>query len=209
METPNILDSLSERDQDYKVFSQSMKHKYKDCPSILDSLNEKDLEKASLSVSDRYYEHKYCVNISPSHQNVHQRVSFHSNRICLISLGEGHPIIKGNKRVAKVNCEVDDKTDRWKNAASGKGKRGAQKLNPDSVLCYLVCDDDSVYPVYSCIKGKLVEINENLIGQPNLVVEKPVSDGFIALLLPVLNSYDAVKNSMITKEKYLELVKDL
>lgn len=172
--------------------------------SIIDSLTPKQLEQANKNVSDRYYDHKYCLDISPQLQEVHQRVSFHSNRICLISLAELHPILKNKKRIVKIDCNVDEKTDRLKNAASGKGKRGAQKLTPESVLCRLVCDDGAVYPVYSCIKGKLVEINENLLDNPNLLVEKPVSEGFIALLLPVLKEYEQLKSTMLTRDVYFE-----
>lgn len=176
---------------------------------ILDSLTAQQLEKPFTPVSDRYYEHKYCLNINLQLKNIHQRISFHSNRICLISLAEHHPIIKNRKRITKIDCNVDEKTDRLKNAASGKGKRGAQRLVPESVLCNLVCDDGEVFPVYSCIKGKLVEINENLIENPNLVVEKPVSDGFVALLLPVLKEYEQLRESMLSKEQYFEEINSI
>lgn len=174
-----------------------------DFSDILSSLSENELQKAQLSVSERYYEHKYCMEIGRDIKNVHQRVSFHSNRICLISLAENHPVIKDSKEVVRINCEVDEKIDRLKNAASGKGKRGAQKLSPDSVLCYVECSDGSNYPIYSCIKGKLVEINENLVADGNLLVQKPMAEGYIALLLPVLNCYEDIRCSMLTKEQYL------
>lgn len=172
--------------------------------SILDSLSPQQLQNAYANVSDRYYDHKYCLDINPNLKNVHLRISFHSNRICLISLAENHPLIKNNKRIVKIDCSIDEKTDRLKNTASGKGKRGAQRLVPESVLCNLVCEDGSVYAVYSCIKGKLVEINENLVDNPNLLVERPVSEGFIALLLPVLKEYEQMKGGMLSKEEYLE-----
>lgn len=174
--------------------------------TILQSLTPQQLQKAYTSVSDRYYDHKYCQNIDSNLKNIHQRISFHSNRICLISLAENHPILKDKKRVVKIDCAIDEKTDRLKNAASGKGKRGAQKLVPESILCNLECEDGCVYPVYSCIKGKLVEINENLVENPNLLVEKPVSEGFIALLLPVLKEYEEMKGSMLSREEYLETI---
>lgn len=173
-----------------------------DSTNILNSLSENELQKAQLSVSERYYEHKYCMEINPNIKNVHQRVSFHSNRICLISLAENHPVIKNNKKVTRINCEVDEKTDRLKNAASGKGKRGAQKLSPDSVLCYVECSDGSNFPIYSCIKGKLVEINDNLVTDASLLVKKPMAEGYIALLLPVLSCYEDIRSSMLTKEQY-------
>lgn len=176
--------------------------------SILESLTSDQLQSRYTDVSDRYYEHKYCLEISPEIRDVHQRVSFHSNRICMISLAEHHPIIANRKRVSKIDCSIDEKTDRLKNAASGKGKRGAQKLEAGSLLCSLECDDGTVYPVYSCVKGKLIEMNESLLKQPHLLVEKPVSEGFIALLLPVLNTFDQMKSSMLSCEEYLRRVQE-
>lgn len=172
-------------------------------PSILESLDYVKTNDTFLSVSERYYEHKYCTQVTPQIANVNQRISFHSNRICLISLADNHPIMKERKQIARVNCSINEKTDRLKNAASGKGKRGAQKLTPDSILCYIECEDKSVYPVYSCIKGKLVEMNENLIENPQLLVEKPTEEGFIALLLPFFSTFDALKESMLSREQYL------
>ncbi|KAF5282981.1 hypothetical protein FQA39_LY04852 [Lamprigera yunnana] len=136
--------------------------------------------------------------------NLDQKISFHSNRICLISLAENHIVIKNRKRIIRLNCCVGNNVNRLLNVTSGKGKRGAQKLNPDSVLCYIECDDGTSYPVYSCVTGKLLEINEKLVTDPNLLINKPVSDGYIALILPVLNLYNSIKDSMTSANKYFE-----
>lgn len=174
-------------------------------PSILESVNAKLLGTAFSSVSDRYYLHKYSTKFSTPERNLDQRISFHTNRICMISLADHHPVIKGAKQVSRIDCKVDGKTDRFKNSASGKGKRGAQRLDANSVLCYVECSDGSRYPVYSCMNGKLLEINESLIESPQLLVEKPVGEGYIALLLPVLKEYEAVKSAMLSRAEYLQL----
>ncbi|XP_017768858.1 PREDICTED: protein Simiate [Nicrophorus vespilloides] len=169
---------------------------------IIDSIDTSCLSDLA-DVSDRYFEHLYCKEIEGK-EITDQRVSFHTNRICMLSLAENHPIMKEKKPIKRINFEIDDKIDRLKNSASGKGKKGAQKLAPDSIICYVETETES-YPVYSCIKGKLIEINEKLIENPNLLVEKPVNEGYIALLLPVLSLYSTFKESMLSKEKYLAL----
>lgn len=177
-------------------------------PSIIESINAKLLGTAFSSVSDRYYLHKYYTKFSTPECNLDQRISFHTNRICMVSLADNHPIIKGRKQVTRIDCKVDSKTDRFKNSPSGKGKRGAQRLDVNSVLCFVECSDGTRYPVYSCMNGKLLEINESLIENPQLLVEKPVSEGYIALLLPVLKEYEAMKSAMLDREEYLLLKKE-
>ncbi|KAK5650346.1 hypothetical protein RI129_001375 [Pyrocoelia pectoralis] len=173
-------------------------------PKIIDSINLHSLNKF-LSVSDRYYKHKYCVKFTSKEQNLDQRVSFHTNRICMISLGENHTVMKNNKKILKINCSIDNKINRLLNATSGKGKRGAQKLTENSVLCYIECEDGDIYPVYSCVQGKLLEINEHLISNPNLLITNPVSKGYIALILPTLNLYESIKNSMLDADEYSKI----
>lgn len=177
-------------------------------PPILESVPSELLETNFPSVSDRYYEHKYCRKFSTSEDNFDHRVSFHTNRVCMISLSEKHPVMKNKKLIRSINCNVDDKTNRLVNNTSGKGKRGAQKLTTNSILCYIECEDNSSYPVYSCVKGKLLEINENLIKCPQLMVEKPVSEGFIALILPNLNEYLNLKSEMLTTKEYFNICCD-
>lgn len=171
--------------------------------SLLNSVDLNVLDKGFLTVSDRYYEHKYCTKFSTEQRNIDQRVSFHTNRICMISLAEHHTIIKNNIEIKKINCIVENKVNRLSNTASGKGKRGAQKLYPNSILCYIECENGESFPVYSCVNGKLLEINENLLTEPRKLIDKPVSEGFIALVLPILNTYNDMKESMLTKEQYL------
>lgn len=179
-------------------------YKLNEIPSIIDSIDKNKLD-SSLSVCDRYYEHKYCMKINKITDKAHQRVSSHSNKLIMISIAENHPIFKEDKVIVKINCNVTEKVDRSKNITSGKGKRGAQKLSPSSVLCFVECSDGSIYTVYSCVRGKLLEINENLFQKPELIKKKPVSEGFIALILPNLKDLNQMKESLLSYEEYLQL----
>jgi len=66
-------------------------------------------------------------------------------------------------------------------------QQGAQWINEGSPLCHLTCDDGSVYTVYGCIRGNLVEVNENLVSSPQLLVAK-VSSLFSNCFQSLLNS---------------------
>ena len=50
--------------------------------------------------------------------------------------------------------------------------QGAQNLQSESILCKVHCSGGKSYTIYSCIKGKLVEVNEILFSHPQLLVEK-------------------------------------
>ena len=42
----------------------------------------------------------------------------------------------------------------------------------DAALCIVKCDDGSVYQPCGCLKGSLVEANENLVTKPHLLSTK-------------------------------------
>ncbi|GBN88347.1 hypothetical protein AVEN_53730-1 [Araneus ventricosus] len=99
-----------------------------------------------------------------------------------------HPILKENLDVISVKFESNRNVNRLSNKVSGKFKRGGQKLSERSVLCSVKCSDDREYSLYSCISGTLVEVNEKLLENPNLLKEKPWSEGYVGIILPPFSS---------------------
>lgn len=130
----------------------------------------------------------------------------HSNRICVITLARSHPIVALKKSVAKVDFQADAKTNRLDNKVSGKLKHGAQWINEGSPLCHLTCDDGSVYTVYGCIRGNLVEVNENLVSSPQLLVAKPDTNGYIAVLLPRQGDQQKEMAKLLKEEGYQKVL---
>lgn len=173
-------------------------------PDIMEYTN---LEVKYQSVLERYYKPMYCLNIDGKPID-HQCVLFHSNKICLLTLAPSHPIIKHNITISRINFNVDGNVDRLKNKVSGKGKRGGQKLMPNTVLCEVQTADGNWYKIYSCIKGKLIEINETLIEGPIMLLAYPKTIGHIAVLLSDLSTVEMCKRDMIDQEEY-DKIKDL
>lgn len=151
------------------------------------------------SVIERYYQPMFFVHEKTSFLE-HHCVLVHSNKICLIALALTHPIIKDKKKIKKLNFHVTEKVDRLENKVKGKRKQGGQHLVPNSILCYVDCEDGSKYSIRACIKGKLVEINQLLLSNPNLIVEKPLAQGFIAIILPSLKDIEMSKLKLLTLE---------
>lgn len=147
------------------------------------------------SVVERYFTRR-CV------QNDGNDVCllFHSNKICLVTLAKTHKVFKQNVAVKAVNFQISEKLDRTNNKVSGKGKRGGQHLHEKSVLCKVELEDGTVYPIEAGIKGKLIEINEDLITNPNLIVQKPDTDGYIAIIIQKLGAQKENSNTLTKRE---------
>ena len=95
----------------------------------------------------------------------------HSNRLCVVGLHPTHGIFKNKLAISSINFHIG-KTDRLNSKIHGKKKKGAQWLENNSVLCEITCSDNSVWKVYSCVRGSLLEINENIIKNPQLLLEQ-------------------------------------
>uniref|UniRef100_A0A8C1UN71 Protein Abitram n=1 Tax=Cyprinus carpio TaxID=7962 RepID=A0A8C1UN71_CYPCA len=107
----------------------------------------------------------------------------HSNRICVITL-------------------ISDGCSRLKNKVSGKSKRGGQSLTEFAPLCRITCTDEQEYTVFSCIRGRLLEVNEAILNKPDLLLEKPSTEGYIVVILPKFEESKSVTEGLLTREQY-------
>ena len=71
----------------------------------------------------------------------------HFFRICVITVAPSHPLLQC-KQIVKVNFQVSTKVNRLDNKVSGKGKKGAQHLQPESLICEVTSSDGSKYSLY-------------------------------------------------------------
>ncbi|XP_059712063.1 protein Abitram isoform X2 [Haemorhous mexicanus] len=52
----------------------------------------------------------------------------HSNRICVITLAEAHPLLQKGKTIKNINYQISANCSRLQNKVSGKSKRGSTAL---------------------------------------------------------------------------------
>ncbi|XP_014665475.1 PREDICTED: protein Simiate-like isoform X2 [Priapulus caudatus] len=154
-----------------------------------------------LSVTERYFTPRYAIGKKMNAED--HCILFHSNKIALLTLAPSHPVLRDNKIVSNVNFNLGKNMNRLVNIVRGKAKKGGQWLQPDAKVCELTCTDGSNYTIYSCIRGNLIEINENLLNNPSLLSEKPDSNGYIAVILPKLHESQAQQDSLLSKAEYI------
>ncbi|XP_063778992.1 protein Abitram isoform X2 [Pseudophryne corroboree] len=128
----------------------------------------------------------------------------HSNRICVITLAECHPVLKNGKAISSINYQISNNCSRLQNKVSGKSKRGAQFLTELSPLCRIICCDGEEYTIYSCIRGRLLEVNENILQNPQLLKDKPCTEGYIAVVLPKFEESKTVTEGLLSQTQYEE-----
>ncbi|XP_048754852.1 protein Abitram-like [Ostrea edulis] len=169
-----------------------------------DNLQEKErvLELEHPSLVERYYKSKYIID-SQSKKDEDICILTHSNRICIVTVAEWHPLIREGKTISQIKFDVDG-MNRLDNKISGKGKRGAQLLTPSSPLCQVICSDSSTYTITCGVRSQLMEVNENLLKSPHLMTKKPQTEGYVAIVLPKLGDFESATKKLLSKEEYVQ-----
>lgn len=168
---------------------------------ILDSVPDLDDIK---SFTNRYFSKRYLLNVNDIKNN-DIMILFHTNRIALLSLAPSHFFFKNDDKY-KINFYVG-KYNRLDNSVKGKGKKGGQLLIPKSVIGKVEFKDGTGFEIPCCMAGTLVEINEELVKNPDLLKNYPDSYGFIAIILTSIKIADDTKNNMLTHEDYSKIYK--
>ena len=163
-------------------------------PSIID-----DFDSNYPSVVDRFFTKYYYRK--PDCTDEDHLVLFHSNRICLIGFAKSHIAVK--KGIKSITFNIGN-SDRSLNVCSGKGKKGAMNVQPNTTLALVTCNDDTEYKVLSCITGKLIEANTRLIENVSIIGEEGL--GHVAVCLPKVEHCDSLKSSLLTEEQYQEAI---
>ncbi|CAN9503993.1 unnamed protein product [Ophioblennius macclurei] len=171
----------------------------------MESPEEKDDDAKAPSVIDRYYTRWYRVDMKGKACEDHCILQ-HSNRLCVITLAETHPILQNGRAIKSINYQISNGCSRLNNKVSGKSKRGGQFLTDFAPLCRITCTDDTEFTIYSCIRGRLLEVNENILETPNLLLEKPSTEGYIAVILPKFEESKSITESLLSREQFESVV---
>ncbi|CAF1488715.1 unnamed protein product, partial [Didymodactylos carnosus] len=150
------------------------------------------------SVIDRYFTKYFQPNVHNEYEN-DVMVLVHSNRICVLTLSDQHPIIKQQLKIDSVESltSINDQM-------SGKSKRGADYIHTDKLLYRIVCSNGKVFTICSSIRGRLIEMNDKLLIKPELLHEQP---HYLAIMIPSLKDYEINLQQLLNETDYI-LFKD-
>ncbi|XP_068558613.1 protein Abitram [Cebidichthys violaceus] len=171
----------------------------------MDSLEQKDTEATAPSVIDRYYTRWFRADMKGKPCEDHCILQ-HSNRLCVVTLAETHPILQNGRAIKSINYQISDCCSRLNNKVSGKSKRGGQFLTDFAPLCRITCTDETEYTIYSCIRGRLLEVNESILETPTLLLEKPSTEGYIAVILPKFEESKSITENLLSREEFESVV---
>ncbi|XP_028673961.1 protein Abitram [Erpetoichthys calabaricus] len=157
------------------------------------------------SVIERYFTCWYKTDLKNKACEDHC-VLQHSNRICVITLAPSHPALQKERRIQNIDYQISAGCSRLQNKVSGKSKRGGQFLTEFAPLCKITCSDGLEFTVYSCIRGRLLEVNEEILKNPGLLQEKPSTEGYIAVVLPKFEESKSVTQGLLTQAEYDDIL---
>ena len=157
------------------------------------------------SFVERYFRKYYKLDIKrPFNDHL---VLLHSNRVCVCTVAPSHPVL--NK--AKYKIERIDFTQNVSENMKGKHKQNAKVLHVLQPFCHIFCKNiqtepqsDEKFTIYSCINAKLIEVNDEVVKNPELLQDKPESDGYLVILYPRIDKIMDQFTSLITHEEYVK-----
>ncbi len=120
-------------------------------------------------------------------------VARHHNGVCVVCLAPRHGAVAAGVRRVEYTREL--------RAVSGKRKRGGTVVQPDSVLCRVHAADGAEYDVHACVKGTLLEYNQALAADPGLAARLPLSDGYLAVVLPLPRDIDTAVDDLLDEKQ--------
>lgn len=157
------------------------------------------------SLVDRYFTRWYKADVKGKPCEDHCILQ-HSNRICVITLAGSHPVLQSGKTIKSISYQISTNCSRLQNKVSGKFKRGAQFLTELAPLCKIYCSDGEEYTISSCVRGRLMEVNENILHKPSILQEKPSTEGYIAVVLPKFKESKSITEGLLTQKQYEEVM---
>lgn len=187
-----------------------IKQRTQDNEDDLIILNENELNSDTKranykSYTERYFTKYYKLNVR--HPNNDHMILMHSNRIAVCCLAPSHPVLDKSKyKIEKVEY-LQDVADEM----SGKHKHNAKNVNINQPLCKLYAKNlhptdnelaDRYFLICANLNAKLLEINEKLVIQPDLIQNKPFTEGFVAILMPKLETLNEQLKELIPDDEY-------
>eukprot|EP00002_Diphylleia_rotans_P020647 TRINITY_DN4000_c0_g1_i2.p1 TRINITY_DN4000_c0_g1~~TRINITY_DN4000_c0_g1_i2.p1 ORF type:complete len:180 (+),score=36.76 TRINITY_DN4000_c0_g1_i2:61-600(+) len=157
---------------------------------------------------ERSFTRYYIANvdgIEGHDQYSHRSINF----ILITGVANCHPLLHADangiqREVTRIEYLVEagdpDEESTW-----AKKKGTYRQVNPKTPLCKVYCTNGDEFIFYCGGTGYLIEFNERVLQDPTLLIRKPATEGFLALVLPKRGDEDASITGLMTEEAYCAL----
>ena len=89
------------------------------------------------------------------------------NKVCILGITDQHPAkANNNGQSIQIAAKVES----------------SSNVKPNTVLCEIAIGDSQRYEIKAHMYGKLLEINPRLLEKPELVLDLPMTEGYLALI---------------------------
>lgn len=121
-------------------------------------------------------------------------VTRHHNGLCVICISPRHPLLR--QKVTNVRYRVPFK------AVQGKRKKGGIIVESNTRLCTITVASGDVYTIQTGVKGVIVEYNDNLSSMPDIITDRPLREGYLAVVLPFSRQLRTAVDHLLSAEDY-------
>jgi len=127
-------------------------------------------------------------------QIVHQ----HTNGLCIVTAGDWIQSLAlengGVKNVLFVFEANGEQSIGSKRKITNKNQRNISvqldgRVLPRDALCQVYFRSGSCVALKACVAGTVLEVNQNLVRDPTLLISDPLLDGYIAVISPYVSSF--------------------
>lgn len=122
------------------------------------------------------------------------------NKLCVIGLAPTHPVRQCTD-FSKLSIKYAPAHDAAIGVSPAKGRKNIPWIGQLSPIAFIHLGD-KVYTVKSGIHGQLLELNERLLQTPRLLVDKPDTEGYIAIIKPKVENTQKSLSHCLTEEKW-------
>lgn len=133
----------------------------------------------------RYYT-QYIIRNCKNIEGNNCRLLQHSNSIIVLTLDPSHIALReGAAQLDKISFGSSRSQGTVFPSpikVVGKRKKNAMICHADMRMCTITLKDGSVFPIPACVNGFVLEFNELLIQHPELLVQVPLGEGFLAVI---------------------------
>ncbi|KRX08952.1 Single hybrid motif [Pseudocohnilembus persalinus] len=148
--------------------------------------DEQFIDAFHLSRSDNFisrYFQKFYKKYSnqEKQQNLDQYIYQHKNELCIVGLSPYHEIRKNKLKIKSISFDCIYQGD-LNDFVSGRLKKKSIQTGSHINIAVITCENGQIFKVKGIINGQIMELNTNLIENPQWIIDHGDDKGYIAII---------------------------